>query len=97
MGMAFPIGMKFASVEWREMTPWFWAINGTTSVTASVLAIAISMNWSINAAFWTGFACYGVSFLSMIWLRRGDLGKWRQKKPGIPRTLPSFKWQSQPE
>jgi hypothetical protein len=69
MGMAFPIGMKMASNKCRDMTPWFWAINGTTSVTASVLTVAISINWSISAAYWTGFVCYGFSFLAILWLR----------------------------
>jgi hypothetical protein len=80
MGMAFPIGMDIASTRWKELTPWFWAINGTTSVTASVMAIAISMSWSIQAAFWTGFACYCFAFLAFAWLNKENLLSWVQKR-----------------
>ncbi|RJP16663.1 MAG: hypothetical protein C4520_18125 [Candidatus Abyssobacteria bacterium SURF_5] len=80
LGMAFPIGIKVAADKWKEVTPWFWAINGTTSVTASVLAIAISMNWTIGSAFWTGFVCYGCSFLSLGWLSRASILSWRRSR-----------------
>jgi hypothetical protein len=83
MGMAFPIGMKTAADKWGHITPWFWAINGTTSVTASVLAIAISMNWTISTAFWTGFAWYGLSFAALAWLQRLRLLEWIRRNSGI--------------
>lgn len=86
MGMAFPMGMKLASNKCRDMTPWFWAINGTTSVTASVLTIAISINWSISTAYWTGFVCYGFSFLAILWLRGIRLLN-RQKRGGLQGRL----------
>ncbi len=73
MGMPFPIGMKAASASpaARDLTPWLWGINGATSVLASVLAIVIAMAWGISASFWTGFACYVVAALAMIWALRG--------------------------
>ncbi len=37
MGMAFPLGMKAASENEPNLTPWLWGINGATSVCASVL------------------------------------------------------------
>ncbi len=72
MGMAFPIGMRVAEERHGELTPWLWAINGTTSVTASVLGVAISINWGISSAFWVGFTCYGFTFLSLCWMRRAE-------------------------
>ncbi len=58
MGMAFPIGMKFAARESEKLTPCLWGINGATSVLASVLAVVIALSAGITASFWTGFACY---------------------------------------
>jgi hypothetical protein len=56
--MAFPLGMKAASLGSRALTPWLWGLNGATSVVASVLAICVALTWSISAAFWTGVMCY---------------------------------------
>lgn len=73
MGMAFPIGMKAASVRFSALTPWFWGINGATSVCASVLAVVIAMNWGISASFWTGFGWYLVALIAfLIAVRRGQ-------------------------
>ncbi len=58
MGMAFPIGMSAASGRHARLAPWFWGVNGTASICASVLATAIALSWGISASFWTGFACY---------------------------------------
>jgi hypothetical protein len=48
MGMAFPLGMKFASEKSTKLTPWLWGINGAMSVCASVLAVVIALNWGIS-------------------------------------------------
>lgn len=71
MGMAFPLGMKAASTRWQELTPWFWGINGAMSVSASVLAVAISLAFGIPAAFWSGFACYALTLAACAWMKRG--------------------------
>jgi hypothetical protein len=61
MGMPFPIGMKVVSAWPDAPTPFFWGVNGATSVCASVLAIAIALSWGISAAFWVGCVCYGIA------------------------------------
>jgi hypothetical protein len=66
MGMAFPLGMKVASGKSESLTPWLWGINGATSVSASVLAVAIALGVGISASFWTGFCCYLVAFLAFL-------------------------------
>jgi hypothetical protein len=58
MGMCFPIGMELAGKGASKLTPWLWAVNGATSVCASVLAVAIAMTFGISATFWTGAVCY---------------------------------------
>ena len=64
MGMAFPLGMKLASIRGSELTPWLWGINGATSVCASVVAVVFAMALGISATFWIGFCCYGAAFLA---------------------------------
>jgi len=67
MGMAFPIGMMMAGGAQRELTPWLWGINGATSVCASVLAVAIALNFGITVTFWCGAVCYLLAFLFLLW------------------------------
>jgi hypothetical protein len=58
LGMAFPLGMRLATMWRQSLAPWLWGVNGATSVLASVLAIAIAMVFGISASFWTGVASY---------------------------------------
>ncbi|MFN3827629.1 MAG: hypothetical protein ACK4NR_08405 [Micavibrio sp.] len=60
MGFAFPTGMKLTSDVSEELTPWFWGINGAAGVTASALAMAISIKWGLNVTLLTGAACYAL-------------------------------------
>jgi spermidine synthase len=64
LGMAFPLGMKVASVRAPQLTPWLWGINGAWSVCASVLAISVALTSTISAAFWLGCASYIVALLA---------------------------------
>jgi hypothetical protein len=70
MGMAFPFGMQIASQKAALLTPWFWGVNGATSVCGSVLVVVIALNLGIAAAFWTGFFCYGVAFCAFLQIVR---------------------------
>jgi hypothetical protein len=68
MGMAFPLGMRIAQVRWSGLAPWFWGINGTTSVCASVVAVAVSISYGISATFWCGAVTYLAALLAALWL-----------------------------
>jgi hypothetical protein len=70
LGMAFPIGMKAAQEHATELTPWFWGINGATSVCASVLAIIIAINFGVSVTFWTGVSFYVIALLA--YMRRAS-------------------------
>lgn len=70
MGMAFPMGMKIATHATPALTSWMWGVNGAASVSASVLALAISFTSSISTSFWLGFACYVSAFLAFLWSKR---------------------------
>lgn len=65
MGMAFPLGMRAATLRAPALAPWLWGVNGATSVCASVAAVAIALNWGITASFWTGVACYAVAAVAL--------------------------------
>jgi spermidine synthase len=58
MGMMFPLGMGL-SRRFAEQQAWFWGINGAMSVFASVLGVAMSMEFGIAQTYWAGVACYG--------------------------------------
>jgi hypothetical protein len=66
LGMAFPIGIKSAGEEGRTITPWLWAINGATSVCASVLSVVLAMAWGITFAWWVGVGCYVIAALCIV-------------------------------
>jgi hypothetical protein len=66
LGMAFPIGIKSAGEAGRSITPWLWAINGATSVCASVLSVVLAMAWGIQFAWWTGVACYIIAAAAIL-------------------------------
>ena len=51
LGMPFPLGIKLVDGGRREIIPWVWAINGATSVLASVLAVVISISYGFTYAF----------------------------------------------
>jgi hypothetical protein len=65
MGMAFPMGMNLAQRHSPHLAPWYWGINGAASVFASVLAVVLSLSWSISISYWTGLAAYGIAFGSV--------------------------------
>lgn len=67
MGMPFPLGMREAAGgDLKELTPWFWGLNGASSVFASVLSICISMCFGISAAFLAGVLSYFAAYLASL-------------------------------
>ena len=59
MGMMFPLGLNI----WRrytELLPFFWSANGVTSMFASVLGMALSIEFGIAKTYAIGVAFYAV-------------------------------------
>jgi hypothetical protein len=81
MGMAFPLGLQAAAASNPSITPWLWGINGALSVVASVLAIVIAMTAGISAAFWCGFACYGIAIAAYGFQQRRAVSRQTIKHP----------------
>jgi hypothetical protein len=61
MGMAMPIGLRRLSALHHGAVPWAWAINGISSVLASVLAITVATEWGFKAATLVAAASYVVA------------------------------------
>ena len=64
MGMMFPLGLSI----WRrhgELLPFFWSANGITSMFASVLGMALSIEFGIANTYALG-ACFYVVCAAMI-------------------------------
>ncbi len=84
LGFAFPTGMRLVEVIDRQPTPWFWGINGATSVLASVLAVMFSMALGINVTMLFSAVCYLLLIpTSFALLRMG------QQHTAIPQFAPS--------
>ncbi len=58
LGFAFPTGLYLVEAVDRQPTPWFWGINGATSVLASVLGVVFSMALGINVTILFAAVCY---------------------------------------
>ena len=88
MGMMFPLGLSI----WRrhqELLPFFWSANGITSMLASVLGMAVSIEFGIARAYALGVGFYAVCALMIVLSRRAnriDVPAARPvEEPGLPR------------
>jgi len=73
MGCFFPLGIKIAVDRRFELAiPWYWALNGATSVFASVFAIAVGLQYGMRAEMMGGWLSYLVAtcLLLVFWLNR---------------------------
>jgi hypothetical protein len=70
MGMPMPLGIASLSRVRPELIPWMWGINGATSVVASVLAVAVSLNIGLRNTLLIGVAIYAIAWLLMLAMRR---------------------------
>ncbi len=72
MGMMFPLGLSL----WRrhtELLPFFWSANGITSMAASVLGMALSIEFGIARTYALGACCYVVCVLMIVVSRAFNL------------------------
>lgn len=70
MGMMFPLGLSI----WRrrsDLLPFLWSANGITSMLASVLGVALSIQFGIAATYALGVVLYAVCVL-MLAVRRKE-------------------------
>jgi hypothetical protein len=65
MGMAFPLGMKYARHDDAAPAAWYWGINGAFSVISSVLAVVVAVFWGVTATLLVGLASYVIAFAAL--------------------------------
>ncbi|MEA2891912.1 MAG: hypothetical protein QOI05_2705, partial [Bradyrhizobium sp.] len=72
MGMMFPLGLSI----WRrhaELLPFFWSANGITSMLASVLGMALSIEFGIARTYALGVCFYAVCAAMIVASRQANL------------------------
>jgi hypothetical protein len=78
MGIPFPAGLEWMreSIPFDEknhaegMVAWLWAVNGSTSVIASILSSLLSLSFGFNRTLAVGMICYLGA-----WIMVSDLGR----------------------
>ena len=58
MGMPFPTAIRKLNKTDYSIIPWMWAINGGSSVLASIIAVIIAINWGFKTALMLGAIAY---------------------------------------
>jgi hypothetical protein len=91
MGMMFPLGLGV----WRRhhgLLPFFWSTNGITSMLASVLGMALSIQFGIARTYALGVCFYVVCAIVIVASRRGSpIGIPAAKGAVSPGLLPQEK------
>jgi spermidine synthase len=90
MGMMFPLGLGV----WRrhpELLPFFWSANGITSMLASVLGMALSIEFGIAWTFALGVGFYALCGLMIVGLRQSSrAGESDAPRVAAPALVPSL-------
>ena len=70
LGTVMPIGLARIEELHPGATPFAWGLNGIMSVVASVLAVAVAINFGFMATTMVAFACYALALADVV------LGRW---------------------
>ena len=65
-----PVSVDISASMPANAVPWAWAINGVSSVLASVLAVAVAITWGFRVVTLLALACHLVA------LARALRGRW---------------------
>ncbi len=66
MGVPFAHGMVLIERAIPGIVPWAWAVNGSASVVAAVLAVMIAIGWGFTAVLWVGAGAYVIALVTTI-------------------------------
>jgi hypothetical protein len=66
LGMAFPTGIRVVSARAPGLLPWAWAINGLTSVFASIFCIVLALEVGFTAVMVVAALVYAGGFLAVL-------------------------------
>ena len=70
MGIPFPTGLKRLGEKDPSIIPWAWAVNGSLSVLAPLLAVMLAMTTGFKYVLWAGSGAYLLAFLTSFSLPR---------------------------
>jgi hypothetical protein len=71
MGLPFPLGLELMETRLPAWIPWAWAVNGCSSVIASVAAAILALTAGFNLVLWCGAAAYaGAWGIYLVWRRK---------------------------
>lgn len=70
LGMMFPLGVAAAKKKHEALLPWFWALNGVSSVLASILSVVLSMSYGASITYIIGIGCYAVCTIICLRIRK---------------------------
>jgi SAM-dependent methyltransferase len=91
MGMMFPLGLSI----WRrhgDLLPFFWSTNGIMSMLASVLGMALSIQFGIARTYALGACFYVVCAIIIVGSRQAKSMLTREAKPAVgPGLVPQDK------
>jgi hypothetical protein len=63
MGMPFPLALRILHPSAAGMVPWAWALNGWTSVVASLGTVLLARLYGYQAAMWVALGAYALAWL----------------------------------
>jgi hypothetical protein len=66
LGMGFPTGIRVVKGRCAHLLPWCWAINGLTSVFASLFCIVLALEVGFSAVMILAAAIYALGFLAVL-------------------------------
>lgn len=67
--VALPSGIRFAQARFGDNIPWFWGLNGVSSVLGSIIAMAISMVFGYSFTLDLGAVFYLLALVIMLFIR----------------------------
>ncbi len=63
MGMPFPLGLARIETSGSRTIAWAWAVNGSASVIAAVLAAVFTLSWGFSTVLLLGAVAYAIAGL----------------------------------
>ncbi len=68
MGMPFPLGLRETGREDDSLIPWFWGVNGFTSVIGSIVAAILAIAFGYRSLSWAGISAYAIAMVAAFFL-----------------------------
>lgn len=70
MGIPFPLALRTVALSSQETIPWAWAVNGSSSVVASIVAVVIAMQAGFTVLLQSAALFYLIAAVSSLFLMK---------------------------